>query len=292
MVSVVLVTWNSGKYLNKCLSHLRGQTFTAYELVVVDNGSSDNSLEIVAKYFPASKIIENDENVGFSVANNQGINASVGDYVFLLNTDCYLEPDYLDRLVKFLESNNKIVGVQGKLLLDSDHSKIDSLGINIKMSGVAKDIMQGQIDDNYTEPFKVDALCAAAALYRKSALDEIRQPDGYFDPDFFSYYEDVDLGLRLKKKAGSLMCLPTAIAYHVRGGAQKDKNKMDRLSLRNKYFSIIKNMPAVEIFLKIPIILGWEVIKFIKFLFTSPKVLFGYVDIIRDLKLFISKRNA
>lgn len=290
-VSVILVTWNSSDYLDKCLSKLKDQTINDLEIIIVDNGSTDNSLDIISKYFPQARIIKNETNAGFAKANNQGISVASGEYVLLLNTDCFLEENYIKLLVNYLEKNPDIAGAQGKLLRDSESSIIDSLGIDIKITGVAKDISQGQKDPQLSKSFNVDTLCAAAAIYRRSILEEVKQGDDYFDTDFVSYYEDVDLGLRVMKFGYKLACIPTAVAYHVRGGLQKDTDSMHRLALRNKYFAIIKNWSILEIILKSPFILGWEVVKFVKFLLTSPKVLVGYLDVVRDFGLFIKKRR-
>jgi N-acetylglucosaminyl-diphospho-decaprenol L-rhamnosyltransferase len=287
-VDAILVSWNSGALLPRCLEALRVQTLPEVAPLLVDNGSADDSVARFRAACPGAPVIANPGNRGFAAACNQGIAATEAELILLLNTDCFLEPDYLETLVEHLAGHPGLGGVQGKYLRADAPGRIDSLGLRLRPWGPAKDIARGRPDPRTTEPFAVDGLCAAAALYRRRALADVAEAGAVFDADFGSYYEDVDLSLRLRAHGWQLACVPAARALHVRGAAAHPQ--MDRLALRNKYFALIKNLPARALVARAPLILGFELLKCGRFLLTSRASLKGYADVARDLPLFLRKR--
>jgi GT2 family glycosyltransferase len=213
LVSVVLVTWNSAPYLRRCLEGLAGQTHRETELIVVDNASSDGSAELVAAQ--ATRVIRNDVNRGFSAAVNQAIAVARGEFVQLVNPDCFLERDYIATLVEALEHAPAVGSATGKLLRARGHeieplagamAAIDSMGMRMTRSGRHLDIDE---DGPGGEVFGVSG---AAALYRMAFLRDT----GGFDEAFFAYREDADLAWRGQLFGWRALCEPRAVAYHVR----------------------------------------------------------------------------
>jgi GT2 family glycosyltransferase len=235
LVSVVLITWNSAHYLRRCLAGLRGQRYRAIEIIVVDNGSVDDSVDLVAAELPKARILRNDDNRGFAAAANQGIAAARGELVLLCNPDAFFPPDYTEQLVQALEVAGTEFGAATGLLLRGEGSEIaptglvDSKGIRMTRSGRHFDIDQGRLaeasDGRGLRPlalpgggrlFEVFGVSGAAALYRLSFLRDVAIDGQPFDEDFFAYREDADLAWRGRLFGWRALYVPRAIAYHVR----------------------------------------------------------------------------
>ena len=220
-VSVVLITFNSAPYLSRCLAGLQHQTQSDLELIVVDNASGDDSLKLAAPH--ARRVIPNDRNMGFAVAVNQGIAATSGDYVLTLNPDVFLERDYVALLVQALEARGKPWGLAtGKLMRGrgseiAPTAQIDSKGIRMSRSGRHFDIGNGEEDTTGgEEASEVFGVSAAAALYRRDFLDDVKVDGQVFDEDFFAYREDADLAWRGRLFGWRSIYVPEAVGYHVR----------------------------------------------------------------------------
>ncbi len=291
-VSVILISHNATVHLDRCLAGVKAQGTPIKETILVDNGSLDETVTRFTTLLPDGIVVQNKKNLGFARAANQGVQKSTGELLLLLNTDCFLEKNYLHVLLERLDQNPKLAGVQGKYLLDGDPERIDSLGIEVRLSGVAKDICKGSPDDHRTAPFPVAALCGAAAVFRESALEIIREGIHHFDPRFESYYEDVDLCWRLRRKGFELECVPEAVARHVRGGSQKNHARMHRLAFRNKYFTLLKNQSPGKLLLLAPFIIGRDLVKIPYFLFKEPGVLSGYARLPLDLHRFLTGQDT
>ncbi len=257
-VTISLLTWNGGEYLPWLLKSLTDQTFKNWILLVLDNASSDNSVGIVREYYPKTSIITQKKNIGFSRGHNLLINWSDSDYVLVLNQDVVLEPNYLSELVDFMEKNKQAGSSAGKMMywdfISGKRSQtIDSFGIKIDRKREAINAHQGQTD------FKIDnhevfGLSATATLYRRKALDSLALPDKdghleYFDEDFFSYKEDVDLAWRLRLFGWQNWLITTSKAYHHRTVAKgkrgysgrEHRGIANKLSYRNHLMMIYKN---------------------------------------------------
>jgi len=231
-VSIVLVTWNSGQYLRRCLDGIRQQIHSDVELIVVDNASADQSVEVAT--------IRNDTNRGFAAAVNQGIAAARGEFVQLVNPDCFLEPDYIARLLEVFEDPS-IGSATGKLLR-ADGAAVDSMGIRMTRSGRHLDIDDPSI---HGEVFGVSG---AAGMYRMSFLRDCAVGGEIFDEDFFAYREDADLAWRGRLFGWKAVCGPGAVAHHVRRvtpevrrGLPTDINVH---SVKNRFLLRLKNEGA------------------------------------------------
>lgn len=256
LVSIVLVTWNSAPYLRRCLEGIRQQTHVPVELIVVDNGSSDSSLESVAS--DATRVVRNPANRGFSIAVNQALALATGTWVLLLNPDCYLQPDYVARLVRALEQGGTDYGSATGLLIRAigneiePTSEIDSMGIRMTRSGRHLDLGQGTPFDVATlpqrEPFEVFGVSGAAAMFRASFLRDVTVEGQVFDEDFFAYREDADVAWRGRVLGWRALCDPGAVAYHVRRVTPETRRELpadiNMHSVKNRFLLRIKNEGA------------------------------------------------
>jgi len=196
-----------------------------FEVIVVDNQSSDGSPEWVRRNFPRVRLITNTENVGFARGNNQGIRESRGKYILLLNTDTILQPKAVQYLLEELKSNRRIGGVGPALLSEKDSIQVS---FGTKVSFFREVFQKLALNPYYRWGLKkggdkreVGWLSAACLLTRRDVLDEV----GFFDEQFFLYFEDIDLCVRIREKGYVLEYLPRARIYHV-GGASTEGLKL------------------------------------------------------------------
>ncbi|WP_174591717.1 glycosyltransferase family 2 protein [Methanocella conradii] len=242
LVSMIIVNYNGKRFLDKCLSSVEAQTYRHFETILVDNGSTDGSLEFVKSRFHGVHIISNNENLGFSKANNVGISASRGAFIATLNNDTEARPRWLEALVDAMLSEDNVGMCASKMLFMNSPWVINSTGICISRSGESWDRGMFEPDrGQYDSIEEVFGPCAGAALYRRTMLDEV----GLFDESFFAYMEDVDLAFRARLKGWKCLYVPDAVVYHHHGGTA---GYMSDLSVyygnRNIIWNFIKNYPA------------------------------------------------
>lgn len=262
-VSVVIVNWNSGKLLNQCLSCLERQTVTPLQIFVVDNASSDNSVQNI-KITDRVIVCPMSENLGFAKGNNRAIAQCTGDFVALLNPDAFPEPDWLEQLLKEALRYPDVAVFGSRQLCDHDHAILDGTGDIYHMSGLMLRGRYGarqQADDLVGR--EIFCPCAAAALYRRDALIEV----GGFDEDFFCYAEDVDLGFRLRLAGNKARYVPQAIVYHV--GSATTGGKHSDFAVyhghRNLVWTYVKNMPGWLFWLMLPLHLALNAVTVLRF---------------------------
>jgi GT2 family glycosyltransferase len=244
LVSVVLVTWNSAQYLPRCLDGLAQQTHRAIELIAIDNGSVDESLALVEPH--AATVIRNDTNRGFSAAVNQGVEIARGAYVLLLNPDCFLEPEYIERLVAALEAAPNFGSATGMLLRANGFAieptgEIDSCGMRMTRNG-------RHVDLDVRVSGEVFGVSGAAALHRMSFLRDVAIDGEVLDEDFFAYREDADLAWRGQLFGWRALCEPRAVAYHVRRVTPEVRKALpadiNMHSVKNRFLLRLKNEGA------------------------------------------------
>ncbi len=286
-VVISLVVYNGEAYLEQCLESLNAQTYTDYSLVIVDNNSTDNSLHVIQRFGASATLIRNKENVGFSCAHNHVIQSTYSDFVFVLNQDCVLSPDYISLCVANLMKGNRRASITGSLvrmdgLTDSSQNGIiDTLGLCIRRTFHISNIGAGQtVDIIPVVPFKVFGVSATAALYRREALFDVLHHNvhpEYFDEDFFMYKEDVDLAFRLHQKGWEAWCEPRAKGLHVRSTKSQlfvRKNpKINSLSYQNHLLFLMKNITWPLALRYGFFILLYEVMKFFFLAFREPSTL-------------------
>jgi len=256
LISVVVANWNGCRYLEQCLSSLAAQTYPAVEVIVVDNGSSDGSVGWLAEHFPAVRVVANDTNRGFAVANNQGIAAAHGAFVALLNNDAWAEPDWLANLYAAAETEARVGAVASLMLLAARPDTVDSAGICVDRLGISWDRAGGQTATGpVMEPAEVFGACAGAALYRREMLAEL----GGFDEDFFAYLEDVDLAWRASWLGWRARYAPNARVYHIHSGTSGEGSAFKTYWLaRNKIILLLKDYPACGLWRLAPLMLLYD----------------------------------
>lgn len=257
LVSVVVVTWDGRDRLVRCLEALDRQQFRDFETLVVDNGSSDGSAELVAERWPAARLIVAPNNVGFAMGNNLAFDLAKGELVATLNNDAYAEPEWLGALVVELERAPAAGAVASRIVLASGPERLDSAGIEVDRLGTAHNRLLGQPVAMAEEATVVFGASAAAALYRRAAVDRV----GLFDEDFVSYYEDVDLAWRLRLAGWECRCAPAAIVRHEHSATGRTGSPLKEYLIgRNRIWSIAQSYPAPELWWWLPMIVGYDAI--------------------------------
>lgn len=262
--SVIIPNYNGAKYLKVCLDSLSRQTFRAFEIIVIDNGSTDGSCKLLEREFSGVKLIKLDKNYGFSRAVNEGIKSCSGEYVVLLNNDVEVEPDWLSELASCIEHDEKVFSCSSKMVRFSERDKIDDAGDMYTILGWAYKRGDGKNISLYSKNEEVFSSCAGAAIYRKSMLDETV---GCFDERFFAYMEDVDLSYRAKIHGYKNVFCSDAVVYHIGSATSGSKYNSFKVKLaaRNNVYVVYKNMPLLQLLFNIPFLLLGFVVKYIFF---------------------------
>jgi hypothetical protein len=240
-ISIIVVNWNGKSLLKDCLGPLSRQQGATCELIFVDNGSSDGSVEWVRTKFPQIKVVQLPSNQGFTGGNSAGLEAAQGEFIALLNNDTRADERCLGELILPMIRDARVGISAAKLLLDGPQV-INSVGIGLTTAGVGFDRGYGEGICLYDTPERVFGACAAGVLYRRSMLEEI----GFFDRDFFLYSEDVDLSFRAQIAGWKCAYVPTAIIYHkLNTTARKLSDLHVYYHTRNLEFVWVKNMPTM-----------------------------------------------
>lgn len=248
MISIVIPNYNGERYLKECLASIAEQTETDYEVIMIDNASTDANYEWLQEtgcYFK-----QLDCNYGFSRAVNEGIRVAKGEYVLLLNNDTVLAPDFLRQMKRCIEKDERIFAVSSKMIAYHDRTLIDDAGDEYTVLGWTLKCGDGKSIGHYTKEREVFSACAGAALYRKVVFEEI----GYFDEQFFAYMEDVDISYRGRIYGYRNVYCPDAHVYHI-GSATSGSRYNDfkvRLAARNNIYVPYKNMPLVQLLMNSP----------------------------------------
>ena len=241
LVSVVVVNWNRRDLLRACLVSLAAQTCRTFEVIVVDNGSSDDSAAMMAAEFPATRLLRNSENRGFCAANNQGIALAQGRFIALLNNDAEADPRWLEALLQAFESGADVGMAASKILVWESRETIDKAGHLIYPDGQNRGRGAGELDrGQYGQIEETAWPDGCAAMYRKEMLDQI----GGFDEDFFAYADDAELGLRGRLAGWRCLYMPDAVVYH-HLGSTLGRFSSERLFLieRNRLWLAAKLFP-------------------------------------------------
>ena len=247
-VSVIIPNWNGLHLLPECLDALLAQQFREFEAVVVDNGSADGSAEWLAERYPMVRVIRRPDNGGFSRAVNDGIRATRGEYVALLNNDAVPEPSWLGALVAALDARPGYAFAASKLILYDRPTRLNAVGdVYLITRLVGKARGYNEPVDRYSRPERVLGACAAAVLYRRSLFARV----GLFDEDFFLMSEDTDLNLRCLIAGLRCLYVPDARVRH-KGQASsvtKPREAILRLARRNEAMVAAKDLPVAALLL-------------------------------------------
>jgi GT2 family glycosyltransferase len=254
--TVVIPTWNGRELLAAALASLREQRFRDFEVLVVDNGSTDGTPEHVREAHPEAELLVLAENHGFAGAVNAGIDRARGEYVALLNNDMELDPGWLAELVAALDADPSAGSAASKLRMLREPGLLDGAGDVVTWYGATWRRGHGEPDrGQYDEPGLVASPCAGAALYRRRALEEV----GTFDESFFAYLEDADWGLRAQLAGWPCLWVPGAVAYHLGGATSRRMGDLEtELIARNTVALVLKSFPAGRLVAWAPLIVGYQ----------------------------------
>ena len=252
-VSVTIVTYNSGRFIKRCLESVLAQKYANKEIIIIDNASTDGTIDILEQFEDCCQVVYNDENIGFAAAQNQAIRLSTGEWVMTLNPDVLLLPNFIQALVDAGQLDSKIGTVCGKLLAIlatfdlPDTPLVDSTGIYFTPTMRHLDRGSQEVDNGHFLNYEyVFGATAAAALYRRSMIDDVSIDDEFFDPDFFVYREDADVAWRSQLLGWRCIYTPHARGYHVRNVLPGNRRALPAVinmhSVKNRFLMRIKNM--------------------------------------------------
>jgi GT2 family glycosyltransferase len=244
LLSVVVVNWNSRSDLDACLRSLGRQTHRDLQLIVVDNGSSDGSVELVRERYPAVQLIGTGENLGFAEGCNRGIAIATGAWVCLLNNDAIAEPEWAAALAAAAATVEPRCGMlQSLMLYQARPLVVNSTGIDLRANGGGVDRGEGEPRANWQDPSEIFCPTAGAAAYRRTMLDSVKLAAGWLDRDHFLYFEDLDLGWRARLANWSARYVPESVVRHVWHGSSErhGKTRLVELCTINRLRTLLKN---------------------------------------------------
>lgn len=305
-ISVQVVTWNGMRHLPTCFRSIEEQTRPADQLLVIDNYSIDGTLDWIRDNAPRAYILRQNRNTGFAHGHNQGFRLTKTKYILCLNQDVILDKEWLERATEIMEKNPQLGMLGGRIMrYDYDDHEltgvvisdiVDSAGLRIDRARHVIDRESGwKMDRHRAESGLVFGLSGACIMFRTAALNAVRYGDEYFDEDFFSYKEDIDLAWRLQRAGWSAWYQDDLLAFHhrtIRGEAMSaslrmakyywQREKMNaRFSYRNHLLMLIKNETPTTFWPDSPWIIWYETGKFIFLLFTRPRTLSVWREVLR-----------
>lgn len=241
-VTAVVQNWNRRDLLQPCLAALRGQSYPSSEIVLVDNGSTDDSVAYVREHFPEVTVMALPDNRGFAAGNNVAIRASNSRYIALLNNDAQPEADWLEAMMDALATHPEVGFCASKMLYLDDLQTIDTAGDVFYDYGAGGKRGMDQPDGcEFSRAEYVFGACAGAAIYRRSMLQDI----GLFDEDFFLYMEDIDLSFRAQLRGYKCLFVPAGRVYHqVSATTGRGSRLSIYYSLRNMLYVLVKDLPT------------------------------------------------
>jgi len=303
IVSIVIVTRGVNGYLKSCLDSIVEQTYSPVEIIVIDNSLDTNFSQDIIQCFPRVKLYPQKINIVYCEALNCGIKQSTGNFILCLNDDIILDKMFLEEALKGFLADSKIGMVSGKILR-RDGKTIDSTGLFLTFYRTAMERGYSLKDrGQFEKPGYIFGVNGAVALYRKEALEDIKDGSGYFDSDFHIFYEDLDVAWRAKHHDWKGYYIPSAIAYHVRGGTVRLTSGIarpfarryldDTLHLdliKNRYLTIIKNESGIDLLFHLPAIFLYDLIMWSYILLFRPKLIKNFLFSIKYLKTALRKR--
>lgn len=254
IVSIIIVSWNSERHLPICLRALAGQSCSDFNIIVLDNNSTDDSLKHIDSHQTGDApltIKKLEQNLGFAVANNIGARMVNGQWIVLLNADAFPEPNWLENLLKAAEQNPEYSAFSSRQIQFNAPHLLDGAGDVYHVSGLAwRNSYNLLVEAHGLEQKEIFSPCAAAALYSREEFLKV----GGFDEDYFSYFEDVDLGFRLRLNGAKCLYVPDAVVHHV-GSASTGKRSDFSVyyGYRNMIWTFVKNMPSPYIWIFLPL---------------------------------------
>ena len=302
-ISVVIVSYNSGKFLSDNIESLLAQTEPFREIIVVDNGSVDNSLEILSEYDKIN-LIRPEKNIGYSAALNRGIEASGSDLILAANSDIRLDRNF-NREMKNKFGEEPGLDIASPLILRFDGQTVDSAGQFHSASlypvekGFGRPREEVEIKDG-----KVFSVCGAATVFRRESLERLKVDGEYYDESFFMFWEDFDIGWRASLYGMTAKLIPGAEVYHFRGGTLKE-SLLTRFSMalsrsgeikfhlvKNRYLTLIKNFRFSSHWYRLPVMGLKDLIWVGMLTLSSPKIIIKLMGSFRIFRTAFNRRKV
>lgn len=246
-VTVIVVTIGAKDYIRSCLDSLREQTNPAFETVIIDNSSRTGLDAAVAALYPSARLYFGDGNLGYAAALNKGIGSSGGEFIMCMNDDVILDKDCIREALRGFLVHDRIGMVSPKVLRRSTGRILDSAGLSLSVWRSAKERGYGTADRGQFETQgHIFGVTGSTAFYRRKMLEDIKDVNGYFDSRFRMFYEDLDVAWRARNKGWRAYYVPSAVAYHVRGGSYRPDSGLNRPFARRYlsdglHYELLKN---------------------------------------------------
>jgi GT2 family glycosyltransferase len=293
LVSIIIVTRNSAPTLSACLASINDQTYTNYEVILVDNGSQDETLSFINP--ETVTLLANTTNLGFAKANNQALAIAKGEFVLFLNSDAAIDPDFLALSIPRFREDRSLGAIAGKIVRPASGEAriIDSAGLLMEhWRLLPRDRGEAEVDKGqYDHRDFVFGAPGACALYRRTALEAVALGKEVMDEDFFAYYEDVDLAWRIRRQGWTALYVPEAIACHQKKGPPGKGKFIQVKAFTNRYWCYIKNVRIADFLLYAPLAIPYEILRVCKTLIWNPSWIPAYFNEWRLIGRMLRKRR-
>lgn len=302
-ISIVLVSFNSARFLPELLESLLNQTVGFKEIILIDNASEDESVEIIQSFADRVKLVAEPENTGYARAANTGIRAASSELVVVANPDTVFDPSFNERVLEAFEKDPAL-SMLSPLILRFGGKIVDSAGQARSRSLYPLEIgFNKPLQDVPVEPGPVFSVCGAATVFHRKALETLEMDGQYYDEDFFIFWEDFDIGWRAQLLGLKTMFYPAARVFHFRGGTL-EKNFFSRFSLalarpsfikfhlvKNRYLTLVKNFRFKSDAAAIPFAILKDLIWVPLLTFSSPKIIIPLMKSVKLFKRALGKRK-
>lgn len=295
-IAIIVSNYNCQRYLKECFESLLHQTYRDFEIYLLDNASTDDSIKFTSEHFPSVKILAMDKNYGFAEGYNKAIEQVDSEYIAIVNGDTKAEPDWLKNLIRVFNENNDAAIAGSKIYFLDNPGIINSAGKKLTYSGIGFDIGFGLKDsEKFNKKKYVGAICGASMLIKKDIFQNL----GGFDKDYFLLCEDTDLCWRVWLNGYKVIYDPSSVIYHKFGESIGKRETSLRIfySQRNAIISLLKNLGLLRLIISLNITLAYTLIKLVIYTLLLKKenikaLLKGTISVIPMLKITLSKRQV
>ena len=300
---IITPNYNGLQFLRDYFESLLNQTYTNFKIVLIDNSDDTSSIDFIKESYHDQLndekiiIIKNPQNYGFARSNNLGIKKALEDedckYIVCLNNDIKVLPEFLEEIISCAKKHPDAGSIQAKMIWGPYPHLIDSAGLEYSKNGLGFNRGAYKPSNRYNKEKEIFGCCAGACLYRLDALKDVKMDSEYFDEDFFAYYEDFDLAIRLRWAGWSAWYCPKAIVYHYKGGTGGIISDFAVYhNWRNYTWTIFKNLPKNYIIRYFYLIFLNELILIgISLLRKKPIIIKAKIDAYQDIKKFLKKNK-
>jgi GT2 family glycosyltransferase len=287
--SIIILSYNSREDLAECIPSLMSQTYQDFEIIVVDNASTDGSEIFTRTNYPEIKVIQTGKNLGYPAGNNVGFEVAEGEFIVVVNPDTVADPEWLAELIKPLKNDPTIAATTSKILIYHQKDKINTCANINHHTGLTFCRGFNKSADQFSDFQSVGAVSGCSFAIRSDMLQKING----FDPDFFLYQEDADLSWRIRFAGGKIMYVPYSIIYH-KFSLSISPWKEFYLE-RNRYLILLKNFNSKTLILLLPSLVMTEIVTMGHAVLNGPKYiknkLLAYFWILQNINVILAKRQ-